>query len=391
VLCCRRIATGNRRNNNNWKLRNQNKQRKHWRISRAKDTSSPKIDHPIPALLSEPKIEERSSNLNDPEQVKAIYHYLLIVADKNYSDKDRADAAEHLAIHYFKRPIFPTDWNINQARILREIKESKVGIIQRTKSCLFEAVGVMNAITVDFPHLFSEAEQTKKDAVEAVRNKLSITMLVYLLGEGWRNEPRRSEIMGLGIGEGRELSLIDFILNETYGDNDPSYFSPQSTMNSPTDGATGARLNSTPCRDTFGLDDEAEDLASEVAKIEQRIGEGEAPEEELGLEVDEFTCKEWRKPGIVYHHGVTGIAGNLSEEPFKDLLGLEQEIYLKQIIDKANISEFQTDVILSIFKGISQTEYAKLHNIKPERVWKEKERAIKKMKLAAEKLDKKVK
>jgi len=111
---------------------------------------------------------------------------LLIIADRNYSDKDRTVAAEHLATHYFKRPIFPVDWNINQARILREIKETNVGIIQRTKTCLFESVDAM------------EEGQSKREAVEAVRNKLSIVMLIDLLGEGWRNAPRRSEVMGLG-------------------------------------------------------------------------------------------------------------------------------------------------------------------------------------------------
>jgi len=228
-------------------------------------------------------------------------------------------------------------------------------------------------------------------------------MLIDLLGEGWRNEPRRSEIMGLGIGEGKELSTIDFILNETYGDNDPSFFAPQSTMNAVTDGATGARLNPTPCRDTFGLDEEScegKSLSLIMEEITQRIGEGEEPEEELGLEIDEFKYREWRKPGIVYHNGVTDIKGNPSEEwasfikegkPRKELTELESEILLKQIIDESNLSEPQMNVILSISEGIAQVEYAKSRNITPASVRKTKQRVIETMRKTVEKLGKKAK
>lgn len=190
-MYCEGKPTSNRINSNNWKLRNQNKERKHWRISSAKDTSFPNIYSPIPELLLEPEIEERSSNLKDPEQVKAIYHYLLIVAGEDYSDKDRVAAAEHLAKYYFKCPIYRVDWYINEARIFMELNNTGTDIIDRTKTRLFEAVEVM------------EKGQTKKEAVKAVRNKLSITMLIDLLGEEWKNESRKAEIMALGfIGAG---------------------------------------------------------------------------------------------------------------------------------------------------------------------------------------------
>jgi len=42
-------------------------------MSRAKGTTSPKIYSPIPEPLLEPEIEERSSDVNDPKQVNAIY------------------------------------------------------------------------------------------------------------------------------------------------------------------------------------------------------------------------------------------------------------------------------------------------------------------------------
>ena len=340
--------------------------------------------------FTEPIVEERSSNLEDPEQVNAIYHYLLIVADKNCPDKDRAAAAEHLAIHYFKRPIYPVYWNTNQARICREIKETGLGIIRRTRTCLFESIGVL------------EPWQSKKEAVEAVRNKLSILMLVDLLGEGWRNKPHRSEITGLGIGEGRDLSTVDFILNETYGDNDPGRFAIQSTDKAITEGATGVQVNDTPCRDTFGLDEqscEGKDLSLIMEEITQRIGDGEEPEEVLGVKEDKDTV-EWRKAGAEYHRGVVSIDGRPSEE-WADLIDLgrqrrvltelEPEIFLNKIIDKANLSAFQMDVILAIKGGMRATEFAKLHNIKSTRVRKAHQRAREKMKETAEKLEKKVK
>jgi len=340
--------------------------------------------------FTEPAIKERSSNLKDPEQVKAIYHYLLIVADKNYPANARVAAAEHLAIHYFKRPIYPVDYNINHARILREIKETWVGIIQRTKICLFEAVDVM------------EEGQSQREAVEAVRNKLSIVMLIDLLGEGWRNKPRRAEITGLGIGEGRDSSTVDFILNETYGDNDPGCFATRSTENAITDGATGMQVNDTPCRDTFGLDEqscEGKDISLIMEEITQRIGDGEEPEEVLGVKEDKDTV-EWRKASAEYHRGVVSIDGRPSEEwanlinlgrQRRVLTELEPEIFLNQIIDKANLSGFQKDVILAIKGGMRATEFAKLHNIKSTRVRKAHQRAREKMKEAAEKLEKKVK
>jgi len=349
--------------------------------------------------FTEPAIKERSSNLKEQEQVKAIYHYLLIVADKNYSINDRVAAAKHLATYYFKRPIYHTDWYINKARINRELNYTGTDIIGRTKTCLFESVDVM------------EKGQTKKEAVKAVINKLSIVMLIDLLGEGWRNKPRRSEITGLGIGEGRELSTIDFILNETYGDNDPSLFSPRPTENaifateqtaSGTDGATGVRLNSTPCRNTFELDEqysEMKDISSVTEGVVRSIGEDEVLEEVLGLKKDKDIV-EWRKASVEYHRGIVGINGRPSKEwadlislgvQRKELTELDPGILLKQVIDKANLSEFQKDVILAVSAGMSQTEYAKLHGIEPTRVRKAKQRAIEKMKKVAARLEKKVK
>jgi len=193
----------NRINSNNWKLRNQDKQRKHRRTSSVENTTSPKIYSPIPKLLFEPAIEERSSYLNDPKQVKAIYHYLQIVADKNYSDKDQVAASEHLAEHYFKCPTFSKSWKINQASIIRELNNTGTEIIDRTKACLFEAVEVM------------EGGQTKKEAVKAVRNKLNILMLDDLLGEGWRKRTHRARMLGLGFSQVQDDLPIEFLAQES--------------------------------------------------------------------------------------------------------------------------------------------------------------------------------
>jgi len=238
-------------------------------MSRAKDTTPPKIYSPLPEPLLEPEIEERSSNVKDPEQVNAIYHYLLIVAGEDYSDIDRVAAAEHLAIHYFKCPIYHVDWKLNEASIIMELNNTGTDIIDRTKARLFEAVDVM------------EKGQTKKEAVKAVRNKLSMVMLIDLLSEGWRKRTRRAEIMALGI-----------------------------------------------------------------------IG-----------------------------------AGKRGKTKAKRIIK-ESGIYLQQIIDKTNLSEFQRDVIEAMKRGMRATEYAKLLNISPERVRKEHQRARDKMKETFERLNK---
>jgi len=219
--------------------------------------------------FTEPAIKERSSNLNDPKQVNAIYHYLLIVAGKNYSDRDRVAAAEHLAKYYFKCPIYRVDWKLNEARIIRELNNTGTDIIDRTKARLFEAVEVM------------EKGQTKKEAVKAVRNKLSMVMLIDLLGEEWRNKPRRAEIMALGI-----------------------------------------------------------------------IG--------------------------------AGIRGKTKAKRIIK----ESGIYLQQIIDKTNLSEFQKNVVSAMKRGMRATEYAELFNTSPERVRKEHQRARGKMKQTLEGLNK---
>lgn len=126
-----------------------------------------------------------------------------------------------------------------------------------------------------------EKRQTKKEAVKAVRNKLSMVMLIDLLGEGWRKRTRRAEIMALGI-----------------------------------------------------------------------IG--------------------------------AGIRGKTKAKRIIK----ESGIYLQQIIDKTNLSEFQRNVVSAIKRGMRATVYAKIHNISPERVRKEHQRARDKMKQTLEGLNK---
>jgi len=189
---------------------------------------------------------------------------LLIVADNNYSDKDRVAAAKHLAIHYFKRPIFPVDWKINQARIIREFNNTGTDRIGREITCLFEAVGAM------------EEGQSQIEAVKAVRNKLSIVMLIDLLGEGWRNRPYLAEIKGLGIGEGREDLPLNFLAQEPGWNVDP-----------------GGYL--------------------------KKMGDGEEPPEVFGLKKDK-PIEDRRKAGVKYHHGIVDITGSQSEY-WADLLG----------------------------------------------------------------------
>lgn len=333
--------------------------------------------------FTEPRVKERSSNLDDPRQVEAIYHYLLIVADENYSDKDRAAAAEHLAIHYFKRPIYPMAWLANQAYITKELKgpgKSRIKYkerIEREITCLFLSIDVM------------EKGQGKRDAVKAVRNKLNKEMLKYLLGEEWRTKSREAEITGLGVGEGRDDIPINFLFQ------DPVWKIGWDT----TEGMSEEDYIIF-CEKTLEL------KGCDEGVIEwKKIGDGEQPKEVLGLEVDKQT-REWRKARVDYHHGVVDIEGKPSEA-WADVIGSgarsrvsdikitapdglsgpEIEIFLEQVIRKAKLSEFQRDVILAVHNGMSQTEYARLHNIKPTRVWKEKERATKKMIIAKEILE----
>jgi len=334
-----------------------------------------------------PKPDKEGCHLDDPVQVEAIYHYLLIVLDDNNSDKYRYDASKHLATYYFKRPIFSKDWNANEAHIIKEFIETGTNRIQREIPCLFESIDVI------------EEGQSKKEAVEAVRNKLSIVMLIDVLGEGWRNEPREAEIMGLGIGEGRDVTTTDIILTEAFGDNDPLRFTPQSTTGV-TEGRTEPRLNLTPCYIEDSPDkgevEASTGMDGPLDEHSQRFGEGEEPEEEFGLGGDEVTGKEWRKPGIAYHHGITDFTGKPSEEwadcimlgqQRKALSELEPGICLEQIMDKSNLSESERDVIEAIANGVSQIEYAKLHNIRPETVRKRKQRAQEEMIKAREKLE----
>ena len=95
--------------------------------------------------------------------------------------------------------------------------------------------------------------------------------------------------------------------------------------------------------------------------------------------------------------GVTDITGKPSQEwadciatgqTPKELPGLEPGMLIEQMMDKANLSEFQRDLMFAISHGVSQVEYAKDHDIKLERVWKEKERAMKKIQQVAERMEK---
>ena len=96
-----------------------------------------------------PKPTKEGCHLDDPKQVEAIYHYLLIVVDDNNSDKYRYNAAKHLATYYYKRPIYPKAWEVNEKRILKELNNTvkeygaHTARIEREIPCLFEAVNVI--------------------------------------------------------------------------------------------------------------------------------------------------------------------------------------------------------------------------------------------------------
>jgi len=313
-----------------------------------------------------PKPDKEGCHLDDPEQIEKIHHYLLIVLNDNNSDKYRYDAAKHLATYYYNRPIYYEAWKANEKRILGELNNTvkKNGnltatIIEREIPCLFEAV-----------HVIKE-DQSKREAVKAVWKKLHILMLEDVLGEGWRNKPREAEILFSDTCTDKETDRIVDIGAD------------QALRNIILAGGHVKR----------GF---AKDLGKYLDK--ERLDE---PAE------DEVKIEKHKRAGVVYHDGVADITGGPSEEwaehiqsgqistntihallPLRAMSAIDESLQLEQIMNKAKTSEFQKDIFRAIHSGMSQTTYAKLHNIKPSRVWKATERGKTKMERARKALEK---
>lgn len=227
-------------------------------------------------LITASEWAKDQKSLISHDQVELIHKDLILVGDKELTDRERTDAAFRLVNGYFRTPIYSKAWAAWQSQIKTNLKYAAVirnkelGYVLNKNMCVAGHKGKPTQKPVTWWFIFQQkvvsnlfiAVQGVEDkcevslsflppaeAIKKTGAKLNTLLLYDILGRTYRQEPTKLETsIGNSLGGGGDISVLEQTINNpqegffvTGGQKTviPDKYKPPNIPASPDDGIAG--------------------------------------------------------------------------------------------------------------------------------------------------------